>query len=405
MSESNQNVTNTAVIESSVKDRYAKGSEQVEPALCCPITNYDQDYLKVLPEEIIEKDYGCGDPSQYVKAGDVAIDLGSGAGKICYIMSQIVGEKGRVIGVDFNPPMLALARKYQTEITGKIGYDNVQFVMGKIQDMKLDYEQVEGYLAEHPVESVEGHEAFEAYCKNLRAESPLIDDETADVVVSNCVLNLVLPEQKKQLFKEILRVLKVGGRAVISDIVCDEEPTGATRNDPHLWSGCIAGAFLEDEFLEMFEAAGFVGVEILGRQEEPWQTIDGVEFRSMTVRAWKPDPAKCIDRHHAVVYQGPWKRVVDENGASYERGKRMAVCDKTYRMLTRCDGAYGGEFLGIEPYTAVPENEAKVFDCSVGKLRDPKVTKGEGYRETKQIEGDACCGPKDEGELSDGCCG
>lgn len=405
MSESNQNVTNTAVIESSVKERYAKGSEQVESALCCPITNYNQDYLKVLPQEIIEKDYGCGDPSMYVKAGEVAIDLGSGAGKICYIMSQIVGEKGRVIGVDFNPPMLALARKYQSEIAEKIGYNNVQFVMGKIQDMKLDIEQVRHYLEANPVKSVEDHEAFEAYCKNLRVEAPLIEDNTADVVVSNCVLNLVLPEHKKELFRELFRVLKVGGRAVISDIVCDEEPTAATRNDPHLWSGCIAGAFLEDEFLEMFEQAGFVGVEILGRQKEPWQVVDGVEFRSMTVRAWKPDPAKCIDRHHAVVYQGPWKKVVDENGATYERGKRTAVCDKTYRMLTRCGGPHGGEFIGIEPYVEVPADEAKVFDCSVDKLRDPKVTKGQGYHETKMIDTDGCCGPSDEGKASGGCCG
>src|SRR3989338_1686546 len=89
-------------IERVVRERYAKGAQVREEALCCP-TNYDPKYLKAIPEEILEKDYGCGDPSRYLREGDTVLDLGSGAGKICYIASEIVGSKGKVIGEDFNP--------------------------------------------------------------------------------------------------------------------------------------------------------------------------------------------------------------------------------------------------------------------------------------------------------------
>ena len=123
--------------EASVYERYAAASRQVEPALCCPV-QYAGQYLKVVPQEIIDKDYGCGDPSAWVNAGDTVLDLGSGTGKLCYIMSQVVGPQGKVIGVDCNIEMLELSRKYRDEVAGKIGYSNVEFRYGLIQDLQLD---------------------------------------------------------------------------------------------------------------------------------------------------------------------------------------------------------------------------------------------------------------------------
>ncbi len=99
-------------LEAAVLQRYGNAAEEVEACLCLPVS-YDKALLKVIPDEIIEKDYGCGDPSRYIRRGETVLDLGSGSGKACYIISQIVGAKGKVIGVDFNPPMLELARKYQ----------------------------------------------------------------------------------------------------------------------------------------------------------------------------------------------------------------------------------------------------------------------------------------------------
>ncbi|KPQ40231.1 MAG: Methylase involved in ubiquinone/menaquinone biosynthesis [Phormidium sp. OSCR] len=281
-----ETASKTYDVEQVVLERYQAGADQVQPSLCCP-TEYDTTYLKLIPQEILQKDYGCGDPSQYVQAGETVLDLGSGAGKICYILSQKVGANGSVIGVDFNDKMLALARKYQDEMSEKIGYQNLSFVKGKIQDLALDMQQVQDWLSEHPIHNLEDLSEFEQACDRIRRETPLIADNSLDVVVSNCVLNLVRPRDKQQLFQEIFRVLKPGGRAVISDIVSDQFPSDTILNDPDLWSGCIAGAFQEAEFPKKFEQVGFRDVEVLTRQEEPWQVVEGIEFRSLTVRAYK----------------------------------------------------------------------------------------------------------------------
>ncbi|MFN9968403.1 MAG: methyltransferase domain-containing protein, partial [Phycisphaerae bacterium] len=115
----------------------------------------------------------------------------------------------------------------------------------------------------------------------LRREHPLIASDSVDCVVSNCVLNLVRQQDRHQLFAEIFRILKNGGRAAISDIVSDEDVPQDMRTNPELWSGCISGAFREDLFLKAFEEAGFHGIEIAKRQAEPWRTVEGLEFRSI----------------------------------------------------------------------------------------------------------------------------
>lgn len=380
-------------MELEVLDRYGRAAQRAEAALCVPTADYDPELLRSLPREVVEKDYGCGDPSRWVGDGEVVVDLGSGSGKICYILAQKVGPKGRVIGLDFNDQMLAVARKYQEEVKRKLGWDNVRFHKAKIQDMQLDLERAQRWLEGHPITSVEGLSEYEAYCQRLREEEPLIADGTVDVVVSNCVLNLVRPEDKVRLFAEIHRVLRVGGRAVISDIVCDEDPTPAILNDPGLWSGCIAGAFREDRFLEMFEGAGFYGVEVLSRSREPWQVVDGIEFRSMTVRAYKGKGGPCVDRKQAVIYRGPWKQVRDDEGHVLVRGQRMAVCDRTYGVMTDPAGPYAGQVIGVPPVGEVPADEAGAFDCRGAVVRRPREIKGEGYRVTRLQEAGGCCEP------------
>lgn len=274
-------------VEAAVRERYSAASQQVEPALCCPV-QYDAKYLQVLPAELIERDYGCGDPSRYVQPGETVVDLGAGGGKICYIAAQIVGPRGRVWGVDMNDDMLALARKYQGEIAGRIGWDNVHFYRGRIQDLALDLDRLDSLLRAAPVQSAADWLEAQRRIAALRASEPMIPSNSADVVLSNCVLNLVAEEDRRQMFGEIYRVLKPGGRAVISDIVSNQEVPEHLRRDPTLWSGCLSGAFVENQFLQAFEEAGFVAVELISRQREPWQTIEGIEFRSVTVRAFKP---------------------------------------------------------------------------------------------------------------------
>ena len=243
-------------VETAVKDRYAAGAQCCEPALCCPV-QYDPRWIKIIPQEVIERDYGCGDPSAYVREGETVLDLGSGTGKICFIAAQVVGARGRVIGVDMTDDMLEVARRNAPIIAERVGYSNVEFRKGRIQDLALDLEKLDAELKARPINSADAFLKANELADELRVKHPLVATDSVDVVVSNCVLNLVDPSLKPQLFHEIFRVLRNGGRAVISDIVCDEEVPLALQNDPTLWSGCISGALTEYGFLKAFEDAGF----------------------------------------------------------------------------------------------------------------------------------------------------
>ncbi|MDG2469009.1 MAG: methyltransferase domain-containing protein [Pirellulaceae bacterium] len=383
----------TINIEQAVKDRYSAASEAREPALCCPV-DYQTKYLEVMPQELIDRDYGCGDPSRYVSSGETVLDLGSGGGKICYIASQIVGESGRVIGVDMNDEMLALAHQYQDDIAKKIGWNNVEFKKGRIQDLATDLNYVDSLFAEEPVGSSNQWLNLNQKVRAHRKSNPMIQNDSVDVVLSNCVLNLVDPDDRRQMVQEIHRVLRAGGRAVISDIVCDEPVPPHLKDDPELWSGCISGAFLEDEFIEVFEQNGFYGVEILSRQTDPWVTVEGIEFRSMTVRAFKASDQLCMDYGHAVVYKGPFKAVIDDEDHVLTRGERIAVCKKNFEMYT--SAPFADQFVPVPPHVARTDEEATPFDCKQGELRDPAETKAGTKPEAKE---------KSSGLPISGCCG
>lgn len=356
----------------SVKSRYTEGARTQVPELCCPV-DYDASLLEVLPQEIIDRDYGCGDPSRFVEPGDVVCDLGSGGGKICYMASQLVGAEGRVIGVDTTDEMLALSRKYTTEIGDRIGWHNVEFRHGHIQDLALDRDRLAEWLAEHPIRTVADLDALELEKERLRREEPLIPDGSVDLVLSNCVLNLVDNRQKRELFAEIHRVLKRGGRCAISDIVSDEDVPEHLQNDPELWSGCISGAMREDRFLQAFADAGLYGVHVAAYQTEPWAVVEGIEFRSMTVVAYKGKEGACLDHSEAVIYNGPWKSVTDDDGHTLHRGQRTAVCRKTFEIYDRAP--YADQITPVPPLAEVSADDAPEFDCTRDGLRSPAETK------------------------------
>ena len=147
-----------------VDDRYGAAALEQEACLCTPVA-FNPKWLDVIPSEVVERDYGCGDPTRWVESGDTVLDLGSGSGKNAFICAQVVGADGAVIGVDRNADMLALSRGAAPVVAERIGYSNVRFVEGAIE--ALDASGPDG--------------------------APLIADASVDLVLSNCVLNLVNP--------------------------------------------------------------------------------------------------------------------------------------------------------------------------------------------------------------------
>lgn len=375
-----------------VRERYSAAAKAREAALCCPV-RYDERLLEAIPAEVLERDYGCGDPSRWVGEGDVVLDLGSGSGKICFIAAQVVGASGRVIGVDVNDEMLDLARRSAPEVARRLGFANVEFRRGRIQDLRLDLDRLAGWLHENPVSGLDGLAALEAESDRLRTSQPLVADDSVDVVVSNCVLNLVRESEKTRLVQEVYRVLRRGGRIALSDIVADEPVPDRLKADPELWSGCVSGAFEEQALLRALEDAGFYGVTIAERADEPFAVVEGIEFRSVTLTARKGLEGPCFEANQAVIYRGPWKRVEDDDGHVLVRGERAAVCAKTFDILT--SEPYARETIPVPPRIAIPEPERAPFECSRVAPRHPRESKGEAFRATVPPEGcsseSGCC--------------
>lgn len=172
---------------------------------------------------------GCGNPVAlaHLEEGEVVVDLGSGGGLDCFMAAERVGEEGLVIGVDMTPEMISRARRTAAEN----GFKNVEFRVGEIE-----------YLP--------------------------VADGSADVIISNCVVNL--STKKQRVFEEAFRVLKPGGRMVLSDVVLYEELPPEIRRDMDLYVGCIAGASLLEDYMEMMERAGFVDVKVVEEKPIPW---------------------------------------------------------------------------------------------------------------------------------------
>ncbi len=237
-----------------IDERYGAAAKVQEACLCTPV-EFDSTLLEVIPNDVIERDYGCGDPTRWVKPGDLVLDLGSGSGKNAFICAQVVGENGFIWGVDRNQNMLDLAKEAAPIVSERIGYKNVDFLKGSIE--ALDEIQPDG--------------------------KPLIAKSSVDVVLSNCVLNLISHSNRKALLNNIKRVLRPKGRIAISDIVCNKIVPEELQKDKDLWSGCISGAWHEDEFLNNFISIGFQKVYYAEKSKEPWKIIQGIEFRSATL--------------------------------------------------------------------------------------------------------------------------
>lgn len=304
-----------------VKAFYSKAAENDNLEILNPVC-YEESLISHIPEKARFRGYGCGSPviDAGINSGEHVVDLGSGRGVECFIAAKITGNTGRVTGIDMLDPMLELAKQTCGDVTENLGYSNLEFRKGLLEKLPLE-------------------------------------DECADVVISNCVINLSV--NKRDSFYEIFRVLKEGGRLVISDVVCDDEPGAFIKNDKELRGACIAGAMTWRDLAGILEETGFLNISI--KKRFPYREVQGHSFFSVTYEAFKAKPAKLV----RVIYTGPFKSVETSRGDILPAGM--------IREIYEDDAGLMGESLYIlDESGAVTNQEYENTCCSCASPSEEK---------------------------------
>ncbi len=299
----------------SVQNYYGKvlqHSNDLKTSACCDVSSMP-DWLKPLlaklHSQVTERYYGCGLVAPAVLEGARVLDLGSGSGRDCYLLAQLVGSQGQVVGVDMTPEQLAVANAHLQYHAEQFGFANVEFRQG--------------------------------YIENLDALG--LSDASFDVIVSNCVINL--SPDKDSVLREAYRLLKKGGELYFSDIYADRRLPAALREDELLYGECLGGALYWNDFHHLAKRHGFADPRLV--EDRPIAITDpklaaklgNTRFYSATYRLFKLDDLEpaCEDHGQAVIYHGgisaaPHSFVLDKHH-HIETGKVFPVCGNTYRML------------------------------------------------------------------------
>lgn len=306
-----------------VRDYYGtqlQTSQDLKTNACCTtdIPAAHRRILAQLESEVLEKYYGCGVAVPDGIEGCTVLDLGSGSGRDAFLLSKLVGEHGRVIGLDMTEEQLAVARRHVAAHTERFGYrqPNVEFRHGYIEDL-----QAAG-----------------------------LADDSVDVVVSNCVLNL--STDKAATYREIFRVLRPGGELFIADVFADRRVPEALRHDPVLYGECLSGALYLEDFRRLLRELGIQDYRVVARRqlsienEAIERQVGNIKFYSITIRAFKLDlEDQCEDYGQVATYLGtpdnPHRFVLDDHHV-FETGRPMLVCGNTADMVSRT--RYGAAF-------------------------------------------------------------
>lgn len=306
----------SAAMTESVRDYYGrvlKGSSDLKTSACCLAESLPPHVAAVLPllhDEVKARFYGCGSPIPPALDGITVLDLGCGSGRDCYVLSKLVGPRGRVIGLDMTDQQLAVARRHRDHHARAFGWDNADFRQGYIEDLA----------------------------------GAGVADASVDLVVSNCVLNL--SPDKPRVFREIFRVLKPGGELYFSDVFADRRIPRELAGDPVLLGECLAGALYAEDFRRLLAEVGCRDARVVSSapltlgDADIQRKIGFVNFTSRTVRAFKLElEDRCEDFGQVAVYQGsmpehPHRFALDDHHL-FEAGRPMLVCGNTADMVSR----------------------------------------------------------------------
>ena len=310
-----------------ISDTYSSAATAAAENLCCAVDyreEFSPEEVGHIPEEVLDRNYGCGVPPQLksLSAGRRVLDLGPGLGRDCFIASRKVGPQGEVFGLDMNENMLREAERYKTRVVDRLGYDNTRFLKGR----------------------------FDVHIP--------LEDESIDVIFSNCVNNLAL--DKDTAYQEMFRVLKRGSSLFFSDIVSYELLPEKLKQDDRAWAECVAGVLSFQELTRVLDRAGFHGVTL--RTDYLWKTgeevlekyfsstdilstrerseLEAVRLYAVTIEAFKPflDPkGECYWRGQYALYQGPGVAFYldDDPDHVFKTGVLKEVCEKTATILKK----------------------------------------------------------------------
>lgn len=313
-----------------VKDYYGKtlqGSDDLQTDACCTDTNmprFVKSALANIHDEVLTRYYGCGLVAPEKLKGARILDLGSGSGRDCYVLAQLVGEDGYVVGVDMTDEQLDVANRHIDFHADKFGFkaSNVEFRKGYLESL----------------------------------EDLGLEENSFDIIVSNCVINLC--QDKEAVLKQAYKLLKPGGEIYFSDVYSDRRVPEELINDPILYGECLSGALYWNDFQNLAKKCGFLDPRLVEdrplaiNNERIKEKLGNIQFFSATYRLFKIDELEpfCEDYGQAVVYKGDIENLPEafelDKHHFIETGKVFPVCGNTWRMLHDTRFKEHFEFIG-----------------------------------------------------------
>ncbi len=341
----------TPTVRDQVRDYYGQtlqSNADLKTSACCTdedLSPHHKAILADIADEVLARFYGCGSPLPPALDGCTVLDLGCGTGRDAFLAAKLAGPTGRVIGVDMTEEQLEVARRYEAEQAERFGFDtpNTSFRLGQIEDLA----------------------------------AAGVEDESVDVVISNCVINL--SDDKQAVFEEIFRVLKPGGELYFADVFADRRIPVHVAADPVLYGECLGGALYAEDFRRMMEAVGCADHRVVTSRpltiDDPTLAakLGNVQFSSVTVRAFKLAllEDRCEDFGQVAYYEGtipehPHAFILDDHHV-FETGRPMLVCGNSAAMVE--ETRYGQHFCVVGDRSV----HYGLFDCAPA----PAASEGE----------------------------